>query len=162
MRKPRAMLATAVGLTIVVAIGAILGIGCREEARPESISVPIEIVNAANVGSIGFELVYDAAIVKAVKVEAGDLAANAMIEYNIDTPGLIRVGIIDTQGMNGDGSVVRILFNIFDDSGSSTMTLANTKAHDAGTLIDIPHEASQGNVEARGEIAAIPTIIFNP
>ena len=162
MRKATAMVAAAVGLAIAVAVVVVLGIGCTKETRPESISVPVEIVNATNVGSIGFELVYDPAIVNAVKVEAGDLAASAMIEYNTDTPGTVRVGIIDTLGMNGDGSIVRILFNIFDDSGSSTMTLANTKAHDVGTLADIPHEASQGNVEARGDIVAIPTITFNP
>ena len=44
-------------------------------------------------------------MLNAAEVEKGTLASNAMMEYNLDTPGWVAVSMIDPAGMNGDGSL---------------------------------------------------------
>lgn len=45
------------------------------------------------------------AVLNAAEVEKGTLASNAMMEYTLDTPGWVAVSMIDSAGMNGDGSL---------------------------------------------------------
>lgn len=44
-------------------------------------------------------------MLNAAEVEKGTLASNAMMEYTLDTPGWVAVSMIDSAGMNGDGSL---------------------------------------------------------
>ena len=97
-----------------------------------------------------------------VKCRAKREIKNAMIEYNLKTPGRLTVGIIDAVGINGSGSVVTVSFKVIDKGGTSPITLGKIEANDATTLIDIPIKASAGNFIAKDQSFTAPVISLSP
>lgn len=129
---------------------------------PQEVTVPVNLKGARNVGSLQIELVYNSAVLEAKEVKAGELAKNAMIEYNMKTPGRLTVGIVDAVGINGSGSVATVLFKIIDKGGTSPITLEKIEANDATSLIDIPTKASAGSFVARDQSFTAPVISLSP
>lgn len=119
---------------------------------------PVVAVNAKganNVGSLEFELIYDTAVLQAVGVEKGTLAGNAMIDSSVERPGRVWVGMVDSNGINGDGSLVVVSFQkVGEGQIEATLTLENVVAHNAATLIDIITQVSPGS------LTTPPTITF--
>jgi hypothetical protein len=73
------------------------------------------------------------------------------------------MGMIDVNGMNGDGPVAVITFTIVGDMESaSSLTLQNVTAHDATTLLDIITEASAGNFSVEDYALTAPSLEFLP
>ncbi len=95
-------------------------------------------------------------------IKAADLAENAMMEYNIENPGRVIIGIIDSSGINGDGTVATVSFNVVDSEGTSTLTLEKVETHDATTLVDIINETSDGGFVAKEQSVTAPLISFAP
>lgn len=131
------------------------GCGCQGD---KEISVPLNIDNASNVGSLQIEISYDASVLQATEVEADKLGKDAMIESNLDNPGLVIIGIVDSSGINGSGSIVSISFDVLEKDAASSLTIKNAAAHDVDTLVDLPTSLTQGSFEA-GDVSA-PSIIF--
>ena len=120
-------------------------------------NVPVNATGASNVGSLEFELVYDSTVLQAVGVEKGTLAGNAMMDFTTARPGRVWVGIVDSNGINGNGSLVVVSFQeVGQGAATGQLTLENVEAYDAQTLIDIITQATPGN------LSTPPTIIFNP
>ena len=126
----------------------------------ELIAVPISVKGARDLGTLHIELVYDPAILKADSFESGELAQNALVEVNPDTPGRVVIGIIDTDGIQGDGPVVIISFKPVGQQGNSTLALENVTAHSATTLIDVPTTVSSGTFAIGGGATSLPEIVF--
>ncbi len=127
----------------------------------ELIAVPISVKGARDLGTLHIELVYDPAILKADSFESGELAQNALVEVNPDTPGRVVIGIIDTDGIQGDGPVVIISFKPVGQQGNSTLALENVTAHSATTLIDVPTTTvSSGTFAIGGGATSLPEIVF--
>jgi hypothetical protein len=125
--------------------------------------VPIYLERASNVGSLEFVLLYEPAVLQVSKIEQGALASNALIESSSDSPGRVWTGMIDVNGMNGDGPVAVITFTIVGDMESaSSLTLQNVTAHDATTLLDIITEASAGNFSVEDYALTAPSLEFLP
>ena len=119
--------------------------------------VNIGASGASNVGSLEFELVYDSTALEAVGVEKGKLADNAMLEFTIARPGRVWVGLVDSNGINGNGSLVTVSFKaVGEGETASQLTLENIEAYDATTLIDIVTRATPGN------LSTPPSISFTP
>lgn len=123
------------------------------------VKIPVDLKNASNVGSLHIELVYDSAVLEATEVKVGNLARNAAIEFNLGDPGRVIVAIIDAMGINGDGPVVTVSFNVVGE-GMSSLTLENVEAYDAETLYDIITAASPGNFVAKDNSFTAPVIVF--
>ena len=136
---------------------ALFAVGCSCEGDKE-VEVPINLENASNVGSLQIELSYDTSVLQATKVEAEELGKNAMIEFNMDTPGYIIIGIVDSSGINGSGSVVSISFDVLEKDTASSVTIQNAAAHDVNTLVDLPTSLTQGSFAA-GDVSP-PSISF--
>ena len=149
--KIRLLWAFIVVFTVATAI-----IGCGKPNK--EVEVPIILENASNVGSLQVEVSYDASTLKAIEVKAEDLGENAMVEANLDTPGYIIIGIVDSSGINGSGSIVSISFDVLEKDTSSPVTIKNAAAHDANTLVDLPVSLTPGNFKD-GEIST-PSINF--
>lgn len=130
--------------------------------QQEGPSIPVELMGAKNLGSLQVELAYDPAVLEATEVKAGELAKNAMVEYNLAAPGLLVVGVIDAAGIGGNGSVVTVSFKVLDKAGTSPITLERIEANDATTLIDIPVRASAGSFVARDQLVTAPVISLSP
>jgi hypothetical protein len=156
------------GLVIIVVVAIVVGVvlalgGGGDGTSVESgrqVEVPIRLEGASNVGSISIELVYDPAMLEPTDVEAGEMAANAMIESNIGIPGRVIIGIIDSSGISGDGAIATVLFNPVGDGGMSSLSLENVETHDATTLIDIVNQTSDGSVAEGGTSIMAPAVSF--
>jgi hypothetical protein len=110
-----------------------------------------------------FVLLYEPAVLRVANIEPGTLAGNALIETSDGSPGQVWAGMIDVNGISGDGPVAVITFDIVGDSGStSPLTLQNVAAHDATTLLDILTEISAGSFAVDGQALTAPTLEFLP
>lgn len=133
------------------------------ETLPQQVSIPINAENADNIGSLHLELAYDPAVLEPIEVEKGMLAGSAMLESNIDVPGRVVIGMIDTSGINGNGSLAVISFNVVGTNGiTSALTLEEVAAHDAASLIDVPTRATSGSFTVEDRSFTAPVILFSP
>lgn len=115
---------------------------------------------AKNLGTLHIELVYDPAILEAISFEPAELTQNALVEVNLDNPGRVVIGIIDTDGIQGDGPVVVISFKPVGQQGNSTLALENVAANNATTLIDVPTAVTSGTFTASGRAISLPEIVL--
>ncbi len=153
-----------VGLVIVIILIVVLVIvlarGGGGGDGDGDVVVPINLQGASNVGSISIELTYDSTVLEAIDVKSGELASNAMMEYNIDNPGLVIIGIVDSSGINGDGALAEIGFDVIDSERTSSLTLSSVETHDATSLIDIINEPSDGSFVAEVNTVIAPVVRF--
>jgi hypothetical protein len=127
------------------------------------IQVPINLVGAENVGSLEFVLVYEPEMLEVTDVQPGSLAGQALLEFNATTPGLLWTGVIDADGVSGDGPVAIVTFTVKRGVGdNSQLSLQNVVAYDAASLLDIIVEPSPGDFSARENIISIPYLTFTP
>ena len=118
---------------------------------------------AANLGSLEFVLVYEPDVLEVTNVRKGSLSSRALLESSIRTPGLVWTGLIDANGINGDGPAAVITFEIVGDDGSITaLTLENVVAYDASTLLDIITTSTGGNFVVQDRSLVAPTLRFHP
>lgn len=131
------------------------------DKAPVTVDVPVNIMGAAGVGSLQFELVYDSNLLSAVGVESGDLPDNALFEYRIDAPGRVIVGMVCAKGISGDGSVAFVTFRPRGEINESVpLHLENISAHDASTMFQISATASSGSYSKDGA-SLPPAIVFS-
>src|SRR4030042_401526 len=126
----------------------------------KELKVPVNLKQASNVGSLHMEIVYDSAVLSATDVEPGELGTNAMIEFSLSTQGRVKVGVVDASGINGDGAVIALSFNVIDKNKTSQLTLENVECYNAKTLYDIVVSASPGNLSAKDGSYTAPEIIL--
>jgi hypothetical protein len=117
-------------------------------ASPDSeVAVPIQVKGADNVGAVQFELTFDNALLTPVNVKAGSLAANALVEFNSETPGRLAVGLATVKPIKGDGELVTARFKVNGKQGQVIpLTLANAQAWDETTLNDILVKTEPGQI----------------
>jgi hypothetical protein len=162
------VLAVGIVLIIVVVLVVILVVGGGDNGGggndevAGAVKVPINFQDASNVGSISIDLTYDAAVLQVLEVKAGELAQNAMLEYNIKNPGRVIIGIVDSSGINGNGAVAKIGFNVVAPSGTTPLTLQAVDTHDATSLIDIINTTSNGSFTGQNQTLTPPVISFRP
>ena len=83
-------------------------------------------------------LTYDVDVLRAVDVEAGALGKNALIESNTARKGKVIIALADSSGINGDGAVASVAFEVIGDAGTtSSLTLDEVLVHniDLGEII---------------------------
>ena len=167
MRRKPIIAGLVIIVIVAIVVGVVLGVGGGGDdddttvgSGENQVTVPINLEGASNVGSISIELAYDSTVLEATDIEAGALASNAMMEYNISTPGQVIIGIIDSSGINGEGVVAEIGFNVIDSDGTSSLTLDTAETHDATSLIDIINEPSDGSFVAEGNTVSAPVVRF--
>lgn len=126
-----------------------------------SVDVPVYLNGANNVGSLEFVLVYEPGVLEVTKVERGALAHNAIIDFGNRTSGRLWVGLIDTDGINGDGPVAVISFNVVgQDADGSPLALESVLTYDATTLLDILTEPSSGSFVVKDRSITSPALTF--
>ena len=112
----------------------------------EGAEVPVNIKDAADVGSIDLTILYDPTVLNISKVEKGDLV-KGMLSSNIENEGIISIGIADSNGISGDGEIVKLTFDVIGN-GSAPITLQNAKAYDVNTHADIEVSVENGDFQA--------------
>ncbi len=183
--KPRRvkLLAAIGGVVVVGVVVAVLLLGppwarggtlfppeSKEEAGVPSetyeiaeVIIPVDIEGAAGVGSLHLELLYDWAVLHAIHAENGEAAANAMLEYSVDSPGQVVIGMISSDGISEDGSLVMVTFEIGEVSNATTfLELRNIKAHHAATFAEISTSTSDGIFDPIGHRLGEPGSLQGP
>ena len=128
---------------------------------PKDIEVSVFLEGASNVGSLEFVLLYEPTVLQVKRVETGSLINGAILDSSTRTPGMVWAGLIDANGINGDGLAVVVSFDIIGDNGSrSALTLENVVAYDATTLLDIVTKASNGVFVVEDGSLTAPTLEF--
>jgi hypothetical protein len=113
---------------------------------------------ANNIGSLEFVLVYDTNVLELSNVEAGSLASSALVDTNFPSPGRLWAGIIDPDGITGDGPLAVFTFNrLGSASGPVPLTLEAVSAYDADTLVDVITDTTPGQVTSSASVSPILT-----
>ena len=128
---------------------------------PTSVNVPIYLTGAENIGSLEFVLAYDPSVLEVAGVEAGGLAQSALFDYGTRSPGRLWAGLIDSDGINGDGPVAVVSFKVIGPGAStSPLALENVTTYDASSLLDILTNATSGSFTVDGQALSAPTLAF--
>ncbi|MCH8801207.1 MAG: hypothetical protein IH963_09890 [Chloroflexi bacterium] len=129
---------------------------------PETIEIAVSAAGANNVGSLEFVLGFEPTVLAVMEVAPGTLSSNAIMEFNSNIPGRLWTGLVDLDGITGDGPVAVITFRILGDSAAdSFLTLTNVLAHDATTLVDIVALTSAGNFTGIDRSFTPPSLDFH-
>ena len=121
--------------------------GCTCNNQSDNVMIPIELLNANNLGSFQLTVSYDPDVLEVIEVRAEGLAKKAMLEFNADTPGLLIIGIVDSAGINGNGLVAKVDFKILQKDGQSRLQIESAQAHNVETLVDIAVNIENGSFD---------------
>ena len=126
-----------------------------------NVNVPIHLTGAENIGSLEFVLTYDPSVLEVSGVEAGGLAQSALFDFGTRSPGRLWAGLIDSEGINGDGPIAVVSFKIVGPGAStSLLALENITTYDASSLLDILTNATSGSFTVDGRALTAPTLAF--
>jgi hypothetical protein len=142
---------------LIMALLALPMVGCGGAGAS---TIPINLTNASDVGSLHIELVYDPAILEVTAVKAGKLAQNAVVDSNISTPGRAIIGVVNSNGIAGTGAVASVSFKAKAKTGTSALTLEKVEAYSAEKLQDIITKVSAGQYNAQSKKVDAPSISF--
>jgi hypothetical protein len=110
-----------------------------------TVEVPITLSEASNIGSMDIIVRYNPEVLSLGTVDKGVLASKAMFKHAVKEPGLLRIGVVDASGINGDGTIAVLKFNILDDVGAATpVEILTASANDATTIQEISVETKDG------------------
>ncbi len=130
-----------------------------------TVTVPIRLEKAENIGSMNFILTYNPKVVKVNKVEPGSLLSGVMFVPNWREPPVIRFGFATTDGVSGSGPLAHIEFEAIGSEGSSSpLTLSEILPKDTigrtlllGTqhgMVTIEKERLSGDYDGDGKVTA--------
>ena len=119
-------------------------------------TISISIKEANNLGSMDLIIAYDPEILKVVKVEKGSMV-KGLFSSNTKKAGIVAIGIVDSKGISGEGEIAKISFEVLK-AGESPIEIANVKAYDVESHVDVKVTAENGVFKAeKAEQAATPT-----
>ncbi len=126
-----------------------------------NVNVPIHLTGAENIGSLEFVLTYDPSVLEVSGVEAGGLAQSALFDFGTRSPGRLWAGLIDSEGINGDGPIAVVSFKVVGPGAStSLLALENITTYDASSLLDILTNATSGSFTVDGRALTPPALAF--
>ncbi len=125
---------------------------------PSTVTMHVLAAEANNIGSLEFVLVYDTNALELSNVEAGSLASGALVDTNFPSPGRLWAGIIDPDGITGDGPLAILTFNRLGSAdGPVPLTLEAVSAYDADTLVDVITDTTPGQLTPTALVSPILT-----
>jgi hypothetical protein len=154
----------AILLTLVIML--VITSGCVSLKKKSSnaagdLKFNIDARSASNLGSLELTLTYDPNVIKAVSVEKGSLAPNASLEYSVDKPGKVWLGMIDAGGITGSGTLATINLDITGSGDtSSTLSFEKVVANRSTNLMEIITQNTPGSVKIKNKAVTNPYITF--
>jgi hypothetical protein len=107
------------------------------------VPITVTVRGASKLGSLQLELRYDPQVLELQAVKAGPLAARALVEFNRDTPGRLRMGVVDASGISGDGTIIAIVVRPTGAGRSTALLVERVEATDT-RLKDLVVSVSPG------------------
>ena len=144
----RLLLLFALLISSIAVAGAevVVKVGDGSGAVGETATLSVEMIGAENVGSMDLVLTYDPEVLKVVKVDKGAMV-KGLFSSNTDEAGIIGIGLVDSQGMSGDGEVARITFEVLKE-GQCEVRIVDAKAYDVETHVDLSVKTENGVFKA--------------
>ena len=135
----------ALSASVVLAATTSLTVNDANGSPGSTVEVPLNIAGASDVGAMQIVLTYNSSVLSVSSVEKGELTENSMLESNKAVPGILAIGIADTDGINGDGVLAVMMFSVIGELGdTSPLTLETVEANDVDTLLEIPTTVTSG------------------
>ena len=159
-----------IDLSLFLPEGTTITFGSAETLPGREVQIPVTIKNAENIGSMNLILNYPDSF-EVRNVLPGSLTSDSLFEYNVRN-GNISVGIVDTSGIDGDGSLLYVRFGIpagFNDTASLLIIHATANRVD-GAEVDLTlvngtvsvieeNETLKGDVNGDGEITSVDALM---
>jgi len=103
------------------------------------VEVPISVAGASGIGSLDIVLTYNSSVLNVYEVKKGELTRDSLLNSNSETPGIIAIGIADSNGLSRDGTIAIIAFKVAGKPGdTSQLSLDSANANEINDLIDVP------------------------
>ena len=84
------------------------------------------------------------------------------MEYSNDTPGQLWVGMVDPNGMSGDGPLALVVFRVLSRAGTPTpLEIEGVEAYNTNTLMDVLTTVSAGSIVSEDGSYEAPTVSFS-
>ena len=122
-------------------------------------TIPVMVSGASNLGAMDLTISYDPAILKFSKADLGELSTNGIVEGNEIQPGVAKISFADTKGISGDGTLLKITFDVVGGNGASTILNTGAKAFGLD-LKDIPTTAQGGTMTVTQPKSGIETAVI--
>jgi Cohesin domain len=120
-----------------------------------TVSVPITLNGAADVGALHVELTFDPSVLEPQSAERGRLASsNSLVDSN-PQPGRLTIGLVTSEKINGNGEVLVAKFKVLGKKNAkSALTLENVKAWQGDVnRFDVKVNATAGEFTVTGKKA---------
>jgi len=125
--------AEVIGVICVGQISTVVEAGKKCGPPGAEIKVPITIQNANGMAGAQFDLSYNPNVAVATAVEIGHLVKDFMLAANLSEAdkGNVRIGLVGTNGVTGNGTLVVVTFKIKGKMGDKTpLKILNLELND--------------------------------
>jgi hypothetical protein len=122
-----------------------------EAAEKSLAEVSVFASDAGAIGALDLLIEYHPDVVSLEGAREGEVAGNALFDFNEIEPGSVRLGVVASNGLSGDGSVATLSFAVIGAQGESTaISIADVAAWHFEDLIDLPVETNDGGLSVTG------------
>lgn len=112
--------------------------------------IPITVNGASNLGAMDVVVTYDPTVLKFSGADLGELSTNGMIDSNSPSPGTVKIGVVDTKGVSGNGALIKMNFDVIGHSGSNSPVSVQVTGAWNLDLVDVLTSVSGGTVSVGG------------
>ena len=113
----------------------------------ETVNIQISVSDAEDLGAMNIVVAYDQQILRPTKIEKGDIV-NGLFSSDVSQAGLVSIGLTDPNGINGDGVIATMSFEVLK-KGSTPLKILHLKAYNAKTHVDIKAKLKSGYFETK-------------
>ena len=121
-------------------------------------TVPVKVTGANNLGAMDFIVTYDTSVLKFSNGDIGEASTNAMASFNDQNPGSVKVALADSNGISGDGTLVKLTFDVIGASGATSTMNVNVIGAWNEDLTDVQTTTQGGTVTVGGTKAPISAV----
>jgi hypothetical protein len=112
--------------------------------------VPVKVSGASNLAAMDLVVTYDPSVLQFSSADLGAISTNGMVEANSASPGTVKIGLVDTKGISGDGTLVSMNFKVVGGSGTSSQVNPQVSGAWNLDLVDIQTTTSSGTLTVGG------------
>ena len=147
-------------VTPISATEAIISVADTSANFSEIVKIPINVTNAIDIGSTDIRLKYDSTVLTFKEAEKGNLCENSLMQLNT-TNDMVKIGLIDGAGINGNGSLAILIFEVCGQSGSMSVLGLDVKANNVTDFSSIPLTVmdaifTTSGIPENGDVATTP------
>ena len=148
--------------------GTVLCVKDYSKPQGSKVSIPVCITEAEKLGNMDFSISFDTTVLMASEYEKGSLTSGSLLEANIvgDT---VFVAFTDSDGLNGDGTVIYIDFTVVGDEGDTcqitprVVTANEVITHEPLTVSTLSGtftvRGMKGDANGDGRVTAVDALI---